>query len=183
MGTKTITSPGALSGDDGLPTPLLMKCRSDLWSAKNELSEVFRRIEAVRQEEAKLEIRRVQLQSTIAVLEPIISEAEQFAEQKIKSDWAGAAKAGIQECCFRLLIEEACPLSAGEVRSLLEERGVDMTQYHNPLAVIHTSLKRIPDRVRSFKQKRRGSTMSGVTVVRVYEAIGQDSPESGGPSE
>ena len=144
-----------------------------LEEAKKRLADVDARLDAIQQEVKDLHVLRVRLETEIEVLEPIYVEQE---EQE-RGEYAQLANVGIQECCLRLLIEEGEPLTASGIRFKLRDRGVDLERYANPLAVIHTSLGRIPDRVRSFKRKELTGENGRVNWVRYYEAI---RPSAGG---
>jgi chromosome segregation ATPase len=150
-----------------------VRYRAEWDKAAKELDEVTSRLEEIEQEKSALEIRRTKLQTTVDVLSPICEELEQEEVAEWRSEWDELAKLGIQECCYRLLVEENCPLSAISIRFRLEDRGVKLdARYKNPLAVIHTSLKRIPERVRSFRRKEFvGGDNTRVAWVRFYEAI------------
>ena len=149
------------TGGTGVPSTI----RAKLAEATGELSKVDARLAEIAEEEQELFRKKERLQIVIETLEPYCAQEQETA-------WSEIAGLGIQECCYRLLQEESKPLSAVGIRLLLEdERGVDMKRYANPLAVIHTSLKRIPDRVRSFRKKERAWDSSAKVWVRYYEAV------------
>src|ERR1035438_6442319 len=157
---------------DSKPVTRADRYEADLEKAKRELEQVEERLEEVDQEKLALELRRSKLQTTIEVLGPICRDLGEEEHDTWTSDWAEIAKSSIQECCYRALVEEGAPLSAISIRFRLEDRGINLSRYRNPLAVIHTSLKRIPERVHSYKkQEWVGSDSERVAWVRYYEAI------------
>jgi hypothetical protein len=138
--------------------------------ATEELEEVNSRLAEIEQERLELEQRRVILRTKVETLGPICVELEDEESKKLNTEWDDLAEAGIQECCYRILVDAKEPLSAAGIRSRLDEMGIDINRYANPLAVIHTSLKRLPDRVRSLRgqaQDLKGRNVS----VRYYEVI------------
>lgn len=146
-----------------------------LQAAQEELWTVRERLREIEDEKREMELAAERLRGRIEVLEPLCQEHEKQEDRQ----WADLAPFGIQECCYRVLFESEEPLDATLIRSRLEERNVDMKRYANPLAVIHTSLKRmIPDRVRSFKRHEEALTAGSKVWVRYYEAI-RPTPMSG----
>ncbi len=141
--------------------------RAKLDKTRDELREIEERLEEVEEERAELLARAEKLKTVVEVLGEVCSDLD----QDHSTEWADLAKCGIQECCYRVLLESEEPLDATVIRYELESNGVDVSRYANPLAVIHTSLKRIPDRVRSFRRKTRAVNSSAMVWVRYYEAI------------
>jgi DNA repair exonuclease SbcCD ATPase subunit len=153
------------------------KLRARLEAVEDEIRAAERRLEDIEQERSSLEQNLVRLNAQLEVLGPICDDAEQDES----NEWAELAKCGIQECCYRVLVETGEPQSAKDIRFELEQRGVDVSRYANGLAVIHTSLGRIPDRVKSFRRKEYiGEDRSKKVWIRYYKAIPQDSPEPEG---
>lgn len=153
---------------------------SKLEEAQRELDHINGRLEVLEQERRALEEERQDLErrgahvaGKIEVLESLCSEIEDEEEKEKETEWAELVKLGIQECCYRVLVESGKRMEAWEIKNHLEQHGVDMKdRYINPVAVIHTSLKRIPDRVRSTRQKGRvGSDGTRTAWIRSYEAI------------
>ena len=153
------------TGTTGVPSTIAQSCRAKLAEAAGELDKLDARLAEIAEEEQELSRKKERLQIVIETLEPLCAQEQEAA-------WSEVAGLSIQECCYRLLQEEGQPLSAMGIRVILEDqRGVDMKRYANPLAVIHTSLKRIPDRVRSFRKKERAWDSSAKVWVRYYEAV------------
>jgi hypothetical protein len=153
------------------PTPLNRSERilDRFYRASDELDKLNDRLEEIESERALILPQIEKLATIIEVLEPICEELD---EEKVRggiTDWEVLANCGIQECCYRVLCEAQEPMDAASIRDALAVHGINMKQV-NPLAVIHTSLKRIPDRVRSFKRKRNGGKDGG--LARYYECIG-----------
>ena len=148
--------------------------RKSLRETRASLDEVESRLKELAEEKRQLEERGLQLRTKIEVLDRVCADLEE-GEGK---EWGElASTGGIQECCYRVLVEEAEPLTAMSIRRQLELRGVNLSHYANPLAVIHTSLKRIPDRVRTFK--RNVDLGNSVNSMRFYAAIKQPTEVKG----
>ncbi len=56
-----------------------------------------------------------------------------------------APPAGMTDCIRNILAKAGEPLSASEVRDRLQEIGFDMQSYSNPLATVHTILRRLTE--------------------------------------
>jgi hypothetical protein len=87
-------------------------------------------IDVLRQERDALDARIARLRQTIAALEAVCDEAPSFDE-------------GLTEACRTVLKAASQPLSAVDVRGHLGALGLPMAKYSNPLASVHTVLKRL----------------------------------------
>lgn len=58
---------------------------------------------------------------------------------------AELAPAGLTDSVRAILTEAGEPLTASEIRDRLEAKGLDMKSYSNPLANVHTILRRLTD--------------------------------------
>lgn len=144
--------------------------RSQLQQFERELQDIELRLEEIETERLDLLQRKEKLTITKEILEPICEEQEKEEQEKRDALWADVANLGVQECCYRVLLEEAKPLSAWSIKHQLEQRGIEL-KYKNPLAVIHTSLKRIPEKVRTFRRKEWvDDHRTRVAWIRYYEA-------------
>lgn len=75
---------------------------------------------------------------------------------------------GLTEACKTSLRCAAAPMTPLEVRDRLKATGFDIDRYSNPLAAIHTVLRRLTE---SGEVRRRASRSKGVTYeFRVPEA-------------
>ena len=154
-----------------VPTTIGKSCRAKLSEATEECADLTNRLEQIEAEQQDLLRKIERLQIVIETLEPLCAQLEEEEATQRVAIWSEVENLGIQECCYRVLLESDSPLSAQEIRFELGEAGIDMDRYANPSAVIHTSLKRIPERVRSFKQTCRDALSSKMITSRYYEAI------------
>jgi len=87
---------------------------------------------------ARLEAEAAALRQTIAALAPLVGEA---------------STTGLTDGIRNILAHAAEPLSASEIRDRLAGMGFDMTSYSNPLATIHTILRRLTESDEASVQK------------------------------
>lgn len=91
-------------------------------------------LDALREQERTIAIRKSQLQNTVSALYPLVFPAE----QDINSFSLANA--------IRLIFNGASkPLTARAVRDKLDDMGFDLTKHENVLASIHTAMKRMAD--------------------------------------
>lgn len=101
--------------------------RETLLAAEEELQQLENHI--------SLEQQRVnQLKNTIAALRPLAEGTDALGPEL-----------GLTDACRRILIENANrpPITAPDVRSKLALMGIDISGYSNPMAVLHSTLRRI----------------------------------------
>jgi hypothetical protein len=111
--------------------------RSMLYEAKQDL--------------ARHLVKRQQLDQKIARLQAVVTELQNLcAEQDRKNFQKGIdrvikadLKVGITESARVILQENFFPMTANEVKKKIEARKLNLARYSNPLAVIHTILKRL----------------------------------------
>jgi hypothetical protein len=94
-------------------------------------------------------------------------------EESLSSD---APPAGFTDSIRNILSAASDPLSAAEVRDRLSALGFDMNSYSNPLATIHTVLRRLVDAreaeakdaggVRRFAPRRPKGLAIGLSIAR-----------------
>ena len=91
--------------------------------------------------------RIAQLEESIRVLEPLAN------------DEGVAPTAGLPEICREILMSQPCAgFTAEVVMQHLSARGVDISKYSNPLALLHTTLTRLIKNGSGFyKLKQMGS--------------------------
>lgn len=179
------------SEDDIALTPIGEQVRADLRKAEREWTKVSEQMEelerrqselaeeqaALKRQHADLEMQVLLVKTKVETLRPFYERLEEEARENRAREWEQCEQAGIQECCYRVLLESKEPLEALNIRFELKELGIAIEKYANPLAVIHTSLKRIPDRVRSFKVTRTDPLTMKRGTVRMYEAIRTPGPK------
>jgi hypothetical protein len=98
-----------------------------LWSAYGELQEI-------KKQEHDLAVRKAQLTKTVNALYPLVfSDMPEINTLSLPN-------------AIRLVISGAeRPLSAGDMKTKLEDLGFDLTKFDNPLANIHTAMKRMAE--------------------------------------
>jgi len=92
----------------------------------------------------KLDRKIARLQTVVSDLQNLCAELnqknfEKSVERVIKAD----LKVGITESTRVILQENFFPLTASELKEKIEARKLQIARYANPLAVIHTVLKRL----------------------------------------
>lgn len=104
--------------------------RAELERLQAEQSELERALE-------EHEKQIVELVRTVNFLAPMVGE-QPLAE-------AATPPGGMTDCIRDLLKDATEPLTAAEIREKLEVLGFDMKSYSNPLATIHTVLRRLTE--------------------------------------
>jgi hypothetical protein len=108
-------------------------------SAKAELARV-------QQEKASLSGQLEQCDQQIAALvQTMRAIAPLVGEEPPAAGEAEAPHGGMTDCVRAILKKAAEPLTASEIRESLEAIGFDMKSYSNPLATIHTVLRRLTE--------------------------------------
>ena len=92
----------------------------------------------------KIDHKVARLQAVITQLQDLCAEMdhknfERRVERVVKAD----LKMGITELARVILKEMALPMTASDLKEKMEARKLDISRYSNPLAVIHTVLKRL----------------------------------------
>ena len=98
----------------------------------NEKQELLREIENRDQQIAALS-------QTMKAIAPLVGE------QPPEVDDADVPPGGMTDCIRAILQRAMEPLTASELRESLESLGFDMSSYSNPLATIHTVLRRLTE--------------------------------------
>jgi hypothetical protein len=112
-----------------------------LAAATDELSALLR-------ERVRIDDRMAQLTKTIEILRTLLTPAP---DDKDLNSWrrvvmevaADISEAGITDAIRQSFADSTSPLTAPQVRDFLVSRKVDLSQYANPLAVIHNTLARL----------------------------------------
>src|SRR5262249_4213201 len=106
-------------------------------SAKAEL-------EKLRQEKAGFEHAIAGCDQQIAALIQTMNAIAPLVGEQPVADSETLAH-GMTDCIRAILIRAEEPMSAAEIRDSLAEMGFDMESYSNPLATIHTILRRLTE--------------------------------------
>jgi len=106
--------------------------KAELARVENEKLELQSRIE-------ECEKKSVALIETMRALAPLAGEKPPEA-LAVDSD---SPPAGMTDCIRAILTKAEEPLTASEIRESLESIGFDMKSYSNPLATVHTILRRL----------------------------------------
>jgi hypothetical protein len=104
-----------------------------------------------KQNMAQLLVKRQELDKEIARVHAVITELQNLcADQDQRNFWRGAErvikadlKVGITEAARVILQENFFPMTAVDLKKQIEARKLNIQRYANPLAVIHTVLKRL----------------------------------------
>jgi hypothetical protein len=110
-----------------------------------------RALREAEQDLARLLVQREQIDRKVARLQAVISDLQDLCaeliqkhfdrevDQVIKAD----LKMGITELSRLILKEKFFPMTASDLKKSIEARKLNLSRYSNPLAVIHTVLKRL----------------------------------------
>jgi hypothetical protein len=98
---------------------------------------------------ARLQNERTELEKQITALTKTISAIAPL----VGAGAPEAAPVGLTDAIRSILARAEGPLSASEIRDRLVEMGLDMAAYSNPLATIHTVLRRLTDSDEADVQK------------------------------
>jgi len=104
-----------------------------------------------KQDLARHLVKRQKLDEKIARLHAVVSDLQNLCaeldrkhfERSIDRITKTHLKKGITESSRAILEEKFFPLTPGQLKRELEARKLDLSRYSNPLAVIHTVLKRL----------------------------------------
>lgn len=115
--------------------------KSSFENAKAELERVQKHKLALGQELEQCDKQIAALIQTMRAMAPLVGEE---APELPVSD-AEMISGGMTDCVRAILKKAAEPLTASEIRESLEAIGFDMNSYSNPLATIHTVLRRLAE--------------------------------------
>ena len=106
-------------------------------------------LQKVQEEKAGLELAAIQCDRQVAALiqtmnaiAPLVGELPLTLPA---SEEAEIAAVGMTDSIRTILTEAGEPLTASEIRDRLEQKGLDIKSYSNPLANIHTILRRLTE--------------------------------------
>jgi len=116
-----------------------------------KLTSCNRALLEAKQTVARLLVQREKIDRKVARLQAVISDLQNLAAELLRKDMERSidrvTKAhltmGITDLSREILKKNFFPMTAGQVREKLEARKLDLSRYSNPLAVIHTVLKRL----------------------------------------
>src|SRR5687767_11107774 len=111
------------------------------------LEDALREYETLLQQKADLDARLAQVAESVGTLTRLCGYTPTVAY-------------GLTEACKTSLRCAAAPMTPLEVRDRLQSTGFDINRYSNPLAAIHTVLRRLTE---SGEVRRRVSRSRGVT--------------------
>jgi hypothetical protein len=138
-------------------------------SYRAALDDAVREYEALLQQKAELDARLAQVAESVGTLTRLCGYTPTVAY-------------GLTEACKTSLRCAAAPMTPLEVRDRLHSTGFDIQRYSNPLAAIHTVLRRLAE---SGEVRRRVTRPKGVTYeFRATErrAISHPAHPAKGPS-
>jgi hypothetical protein len=110
-------------------------------NAKAELARIKRETLALQAQIEDRDKQAAALTQTMKALAPLIGE-QPPPDVQIAPD-AETPSGGMTDCVRAILKKAVEPLTASEIRESLEVFGFDMKSYSNPLATIHTVLRRL----------------------------------------
>src|SRR5229473_676821 len=93
-------------------------------------------------EEKQLDDRLGEVRERITALEGMIKALEPLIEEGQGQE---VVEAGLTQLCRDILESSNASLTAQQVRDKLALKGVSLDDYTNPMAVLHTILKRVGD--------------------------------------
>ena len=135
-------------------------------------------------EREKIDHRIARLETVITDLQNLCAELDRKSfENRVDRVIRSGLKQGITETARLILKETFFPMNARELKTGMEARKLDLSRYSNPLAVIHTVLKRLVqsgevkvvarDKGRKAYQWVRPTEKLLSEVLRTNEQIGQ----------
>jgi hypothetical protein len=109
---------------------------------------------AAQEELAKLEEEREQLAQRYAWIDKRLNDLKNYLQalEPLIQDDPGivAVEAGLTKICREFLAKNGRWITAGEMRGLLYGAGIDLKPYTNPMAVLHSVLKRVGQQHRAY---------------------------------
>jgi division protein CdvB (Snf7/Vps24/ESCRT-III family) len=92
----------------------------------------------------KIDHKVARLQAVITQLQELCAELDKkHFERRVERVVKAHLNMGITELARVLLKEMSLPMTASDLKEKMEARKLDLSRYSNPLAVIHTVLKRL----------------------------------------
>ena len=110
----------------------------------------------------------------VAKLEQLAKSLASMSASSVKDQLTERDEIGIQEIIFTCIRQSGERLSATDIRDRLRDLQYDLTRYANPLAVIHSAIKRLVDG--RFIEDVAGDGRYSVSSARMY-GLSQESVE------
>ena len=116
-------------------------------TAINELSELVKELNDLDDRRETVSERILKVRRGVIALSPLIGEDPKNIERKFPELFPNVIPpdTGLTEAVRKILMSSAQPLTPTGVRSELEKAKFDLNKYKNPLASIHTTLKRLAE--------------------------------------
>jgi len=115
-----------------------------------------------KQDVARHLVKRQKLDHKIAQLQALVTNLQNLSAARDRKNFEkgvdrvikASTNVGVTDCVRVILKETFLPMTAAEIKQAIEDRKYNLTVYKNPLAVIHTILKRLvkSDEVRVIPQ-------------------------------
>jgi hypothetical protein len=115
--------------------------KSSFESARSELERVRERKLALAQELEQCDKQILALIQAMRAIAPLVGEKP----PDLPASDPETASGGMTDCIRAILKKAVEPLTASEIRESLESIGFDMNSYSNPLATVHTVLRRLTE--------------------------------------
>jgi hypothetical protein len=112
-------------------------------NAKAELAKIKRETLALQAQIEEHDKQAAALTQTMKALAPLVGE-QPPPDVQIATD-SDTPSGGMTDCVRAILKKAVEPVTASEIRESLEAIGFDMNSYSNPLATIHTVLRRLTE--------------------------------------
>jgi hypothetical protein len=143
-------------------TSLYKSAQAELLTLREEKAELERTI-------ANRDAQMAALIQTMNAIAPLVGEKPVNDPSIVETENPPAGMTG----CIRTILSKAGePLSASEIRDKLESIGFDMKSYSNPLATIHTILRRLTESSQVEAHYEMDSTAPGGKKFAI--AVGKD---------
>jgi len=104
-----------------------------------------------KQDVARHLVKRQKLDHKIAQLQALVTNLQNLSAARDRKNFEkgvdrvikASTDVGVTDCVRVILKETFLPMTAAEIKKTIEDRKYNLTVYKNPLAVIHTILKRL----------------------------------------
>jgi hypothetical protein len=128
------------------PSVMTKEYWQEVEKVARERQEVLRlRLDHLETERAEALQEMAQVEQLLHSVAPFTSDRPLEALEKIVNNYVIDADSGLADACRAVLRATSRYMSASDVRDALEASAYDLTQHSNPLASIHSILKRFED--------------------------------------
>jgi hypothetical protein len=138
--------------------------------ADNLLESAMAELEMLLRQRAECDRRIEALQKAVKILEPIYRQtgtATASVELLLRS-----SDLGLTDRVRAILQASERPLSPTQVRERVQDSGLDLSEYSNPLATVHSVLRRLVEAQQVIAK-------AGIGGTKFYEWIGEKADEAG----